>query len=244
MIYLLIGCFAIVAAFHRDQHPRGFTDAAQAVVDKPYGNFVVLGIAIGIACFAGWLVVEALAAYSGRRGGRRRWLLAIGRFGDAILYGGLMFLLLGLVFGWRVNGEHELHSWMSWLFASPGGRTLAGLIGAGLVCGGVGFALWAWTRDVAAPLDLDPVERKVARPVSRYGVGGRGLALALIGFYLIGAAIHGQPSEAHELGGMLQQLRYTAFGWVALLLFALAFAASAFFDFAAALRRRIDTPTG
>jgi hypothetical protein len=242
LIYLLIGGFASVAAFRSDQHPHGFTDAAQAVLNKPFGNFVVLGIAVGIACLAGWLAVESFADYSGGHG-RRRWLRAIGRLGDAIFYGALVFLLLTLLLGWHVGGEHELHSWVAWLFASPGGRWLAGLIGGGLTGGGIGLVVWAWSGDIAAPLDLNREEKEVAGPVSRYGVTGRGLALALIGLYLIGAAIHGKPQEAHELGGLLLHLRQTPYGWVALLLFALAFGASAFFDFAAALYRRIDPPS-
>jgi hypothetical protein len=211
------------------------------VLNKPFGNFLVLGVAVGIACFAGWLAVEALADYTGSRG-RRRWLLAIGRFGDAMLYGAFTFLLLALLLGWHAGGERELHSWVAWLFASPGGRWLAGLIGGGLTGGGIGLMIWAWTRDIAAPLDMNHREKKLARPVSRYGVTGRGLALALIGAYLIAAAIDANPREAHELGGLLQHLRHTSYGWFALLLFAFAFCASAFFDFAAALYRRIDPP--
>jgi len=67
-----------------------------------------------------------------------------------------------------------------------------------------------------------------------------GAALVLIGFYLVAAAIEANPSEAHELGGGLQHLRHTAYGSIALLLFALAFAASGFFDFLEALYRRTE----
>jgi hypothetical protein len=236
-VYLLIGAFALLAAFRPEQSPHGFTDSAQAVLDKPFGNIVVLGIAAGVGCLAGWLAVEALQHCNSGQG-FRRWLLAVGRLGDAILYAGFMFVLLGLLLGWRVGGEHQLHRWVAWLFSSPGGRWLAGAIGGGLTIGGVGLIAWAWMRDLTASLDMPPDERRLTRPISRYGVTGRGLALALMGLYLLGAAIHGNPTEAHDLGGLLQQLRHTAYGWFALLMFAAAFGASALFDFIAAFYRR------
>ena len=74
-------------------------------------------------------------------------------------------------------------------------------------------------------------QKRLIQPVSRYGVTGRGAALVLIGFYLVAAAIDGQSAEAHELGGGLQHLRHTAMAAIAVLLFALAFAVSGFFDF-------------
>jgi hypothetical protein len=239
LVYLLIGTFATLAAFRPEQAPHGFTDSAQALIEKPFGNFVVLAIAVGLACLAGWLTAEALWHYTSGRG-YRRWLLGVGRLGDAILYAGLMFALLGLLFGWRVGGEYELHRWVARLFSSPGGRSLAGIIGFGLALGGIGLIAWAWTHDIVAPLDMPPAEKRLTRPVSRCGVSGRGVALALIGFYLVSAAIHGTPTEAHELGGLLQHLRHTAYGWVLLLSFGAAFGASAVFDFLAAFYRRPD----
>ncbi|HEX3862219.1 MAG TPA: DUF1206 domain-containing protein [Stellaceae bacterium] len=241
LIYLLIGGFATGAAFRSNQSPQGFTGAAQAVLHKPFGSLVVVGIVIGLGCFVGWLAVEAVI-HGSRRREPRHWLLAIGRFGDALLYAGFMFLLLGLLLGRRAGGEHGLHSWVAWLFSSPGGRWLVGLVGIGLFCAGIGLVVWAWAGNVAAPLDLAPKEKRMTNPVSRYGVSGRGVALALIGFYLVSAAFDANPAEAHELGGLLQHLRHTAYGWIILLLFALSFGASAFFDFLAAFYRHIEAP--
>lgn len=241
-VYLLIGVFATGAAFRSNQRPHGFTDSAAALLDKPLGSLLVIGIAVGIACFAGWLAVDAYV-HCAAGNSSRRWLFAIGRLGDAILYAGFMLVLLGLVLGWRSGGENALHDWVAWFFANPAGRWLVGIIGGGLLCGGVCFVVWAWTSDIDAPLNLPPQEKRATRSVSRYGVSGRGTALALIGFYLISAAIDANPNEAHGLGGVLQHLRHTAYGWVLLLMFALAFGASAYFDFLEAVYRRIEPPS-
>ena len=86
-----------------------------------------------------------------------------------------------------------------------------------------GVIVWAWTRDVQRPLSLPAQEKRLTEPVSRYGATGRGAALLLVGIYLIVAAIDADSAKVHSPGGVLQQLRHNAYGWV--LLFAPAFGA-------------------
>jgi len=243
IVYLLIGGFTAAAALRADHPPRGLTDSMATVARWPFGGVLILAIGIGLGCFAGWLAIEGATRCVAARDYRKR-LLAIGQLGDAALYAGLVVILLGLALGWHVGGEPALHNWVAWLFGQPFGRALVGLAGVALMAGGGGLVGWAWTRDIAVPLAMSPQEKELTRPVSRYGVTGRGVALVLIGVYLVVAAVDAKPNEAHELGGVLRHLRHTSYGWIALLLFALAFGASAFFDFLAALYRRIEPPPG
>ena len=60
----------------------------------------------------------------------------------------------------------------------------------------------------------------------------------------VGAAVYGNPREAHEVGGVLAALRHVAYGRVLIGLFALAFIGSSVFDFVAALYRRFDPAEG
>jgi len=241
IVYLLIGGFTVAAALRSGEHAHGLTDAMQAVSHWPFGGVLVMAISLGLLCFAGWLAIEGarrcLAAHNFRTG-----MMAVGMLGDAALYLGLVVILLGVAIGWHKGGEHELHLWVAWLFGHPFGRWAVGVTGAALIVGGGGLLIWAWTRDVEQKLDMPADDKKATRPISRYGVSGRGVTLALIGFYLIAAAWHARPDEAHDVGAALQNLRHTAYGWVLMLLFALSFGASAFFDFLAALYRRVEVP--
>ena len=72
------------------------------------------------------------------------------------------------------------------------------------------------------------------------GLAGRGLAASLVGVYWVSAALHTDPSQAHELGGALQSVQQHSKGWLLLLPLALAFAASAVFDFVQASFHRPD----
>lgn len=241
VIYLLIGAFTAVAALRPAQPAHGLTGAMDAVARMPLGTFGIGAVGLGLACFALWLAIEGAARYTLGRGWRDR-LMAVGMLGDAALYTVLVLLIVGVAIGWRSGGERELHSWIAWLFGQPLGRWVVGVVGGILIASGLGLIGWASTRDVEKNLDLPHDQKRLTRPISRLGVAGRGATLALIGFYVIAAAVDARPNEAHELGGLLQHLRHTAYGWVLLLLFALAFGASAFFDLLAAFFRRFTAP--
>jgi hypothetical protein len=170
----------------------------------------------------------------------KRLLVGTAMIADAVLYLGFMVVILGAVLGSHRGGDPQVHSWTAWLLALPAGHWMLGLLGAGFVAAGTAVVFWAWSGDIEKPLALPPDKKRLTEPISRYGLTGRGAALTMIGIYLVRAAIDRNPVEAHELGGALEHLRHRWLGSTALLLFATAFAASAFFDFLAAAYRRTE----
>ena len=94
------------------------------------------------------------------------------------------------------------------------------------------------TTDIDDDVDLPENQKGAIEPVGRYGLAGRGVAVCLVGIYWISAAIQGEPSKAHELGGALQAVQQNPKGWLLLLTLGLALAASAFFDFVEAFYHR------
>jgi hypothetical protein len=64
------------------------------------------------------------------------------------------------------------------------------------------------------------------------------VAVSLVGIYWMAAAIQGEPSKVHELGGALQAVQQNPKGWLLLLTLGIALVASAVFDFVGALYRR------
>src|SRR5947207_2451678 len=113
-------------------------------------------------------------------------------------------------------------------------------IGAAVLVGGAGLLIWGIVGDVDREVVLPQREKRLIRPVARYGIAGRGAAVALVGCFLIAAAFYGNPREAHEVGGVLAALRQVTYGRVLIGLFGLAFIGSSLFDFVAAFYRRFD----
>lgn len=240
LIYLLVGVSAALAAVWPEHRPAGMTNALQVFRHgRILGGAFVLAVAVGLACLAAWYAAAGMAA--GKRGRAFDYLQAAERFGDAVVYVAFMIDLLGWVFGfWGSGGDNQVRDWVGWFLGQTYGRLLVGAAGITILASGIGLTVWALRGDVAARLALPPGQARLLRGLTRFGYAGRGAAVALVGAFVIGAAIHGNPGEAHELGGALTALRSAAYGQAAIGLFALAFIGSGIGDITAALFRRFD----
>lgn len=98
------------------------------------------------------------------------------------------------------------------------------------------------TTDIDDDVDLPEDQKRAIEPIGRYGLAGRGLSVSLVGIYWVSAAINGQPSKAHELGGALQAVQQLPKGWLLLLILGLALAASSLFDFVEAFLSSPSSP--
>ena len=89
--------------------------------------------------------------------------------------------------------------------------------------------------DIDDGVQLPESQKRAIEPIERYELAGRGVAVSLVGIYWMAAAIQGEPSKAHELGGALQAVQQNSKGWLLLLPLGVALAASSVFDFIEAL---------
>ena len=239
LVYLLVGAFAGAAALNMGKQPHGIIDVVQAV-GGPYLRLVLAAvIGGGLACLAGYFAVAGLW-HCLRGHGRRRWLFAGGMLGDAIVYAAVMISIIGILVGWQPDGEQETQIWAAWVMTRPLGRVLVAIAGLVIVACGVGVIGWIMTTDIDDDIDLPESTKWAIQPLGRGGLAGRGVAISLVGVYWMSAALHGDPSKAHELGGALQSVQEHSKGWLLLLTLAVAFVASALFDFVEALYHRPD----
>ena len=234
LVYLLVGGFATAAALGFGAQPHGIMDAVRAVADTGLQIVLAAIIGVGLACLAAYFAITGLRR-CWRARGTRAWLFAAGMIGDAIVYAAVMISVLGIVVGWQLSGEQQTQTWAAWVLAHPFGRGLIGFVGFIILACGVGVTVWVTTTDIDRDVDLPEDQKRAIQPVGRIGLAGRGLAVLLVGIYWLSAAMHGEPSQAHELGGALQTVQQNRYGWMLLLPLGVAFIASASFDFIEAL---------
>ena len=237
-IYLMVGLSAGLTTVDPRHRPGGFTQSLALLQQHWAGGIVLVLLALGMACFAGWLAVSAI--YRRDHPGRAHAVLVVGLLGDAAVYIAFMGSVLGMVFGARGGGDDELQVWIGWFNGTGLGALLVGAAGVAVIACGLWLIGWGAVGDVEGPLELPPIEKELMLPIGRYGTAGRGAAITLVGFYLLVSAIHGNPRDAHELGGVLREMRGLAYGAAITGAFALAFIGSALLDFAVAGFRRFD----
>jgi hypothetical protein len=237
-IYLMVGISAALATFRPDYRPRGVIESLKPLQHHWLGAVLIMLLAAGLACLAAWLAVTAITRRD--HPGPAHVILVVGTLGDAAIYIGFVAAVIEAAIGASRGGDPEMQSWVAWLTSFGGGRLLVGAIGVAVFASGAGLLIWAATGDVEGPLSLPRAERLVFQPIGRFGTGGRGVAIAAVGVSLCIAAWHGNPHEAHELGGLLKTLRQQSYGAAVTGLFALAFIGSCVTDLVVAFFRRFD----
>lgn len=104
---------------------------------------------------------------------------------------------------------------------APFGRVLVGVVGLGVVGIGVGMAVKGVRHDHADDLETQGMPTGLRRPAGKIGVVGllrRGAVLALIGAFLVRAAVLFDPAEAKGLDAVLQTVAAQPYGKVLLAL--------------------------
>lgn len=227
-IYAMVGLSAALTTIDPSHKPGGFTASLKLLQHGWAGGAVLVLLAAGMACFAGWLTAAAI--YRRDHPGHAHIVLVAGTLGDAVVYIAFMASVLGMVFGAHAGGDNELQSWIGWIIASRFGAVLVAVVGLVVGVCGIWLIGWGAIGDIEGPLELPPIEKQLMLPIGRYGTGGRGAAIALVAAYLIVSGIHGDPRQAHELGGALKEMRALPFGAAITGAFALAFLGSAVLD--------------
>jgi hypothetical protein len=244
LVYCLVGGLALLAAFGSGGQTGGSRSALATLLDQPFGKVILGIIALGLAGFAAWRIVEGVTDADHRGGSGKALAIRAAHVLSGLTYGGLALTTAGMALG-RNSGQGEgqaAQDWTAWLLGQLFGQWLVGLIGLVVVGTGIAFALRAWRGRVTDYMALDADTRRWAVPLGRLGFAARGLVFVLIGGFLVLAALHSNSSEVRGLGGALQSLRSQPYGWALLGLTAAGLFAFGVFGFVQARYRRIDAP--
>ena len=126
--------------------------------------------------------------------------------------------------------------------SQPGGRTLVFVIGAGLMIGGIAMAVRGIRQKFEKLVEgwkMPDGLQRVMKVVATFGLVSRGFVFALIGGFLVNAAIHFDPGSAKGLDDSLKTLAAQPFGQVLLFAAALGLLAFAMWSFIEARYRKL-----
>ncbi|MCJ2140999.1 DUF1206 domain-containing protein [Methylobacterium sp. E-066] len=243
VVYCVVGALALLAAIGQGGRAGDSKDALRAVLGGPFGAVLVGLIALGLAGFALWRLVEGVTD-ADRRGNSAKGLAVRGaHLISAAIYFGLAVSAASLSLGLGMSGGDGVHDGTAWLLAKPFGRWLVALVGLGVIGGGFGFLGKAWRGDVTERLSLDAQARdRWAGPIGRFGYAARGIAFLIIGGFLVAAAWHQRSSDAKGLTEAFALLRAQPYGWILLALVGAGHAAFGAFGLIQARYRHIDAP--
>ena len=219
VVYGLIGILAIKVAFGAGGETTDQQGALKSIAGQPFGKVLLVLVAIGLAGYALWRLVRAAIGH-GPETGEDDAKDRISGVVSGIAYGALCFTAVKILIGSSSSSsssktEKATGGVLDW----PLGRYL--VIVAGLVVLGVAVdqALKGIKQKFREDSKTEQMSPGVDQAFTAVGVVGhlaRAVVFALIGWFVVKAAIDYDPDKAVGLDQALAKLSSSAFGPVVL----------------------------
>jgi Domain of Unknown Function (DUF1206) len=199
------------------------------LVDNPAGKLVLVVCLVGLAAYALWGVVRAVFDPWHRGTDPAGLLNRLGYLWSGASYAVLVLFGLQLLVGSTSNvSDDPVQHWVTSLLQHPAGNWLTVAAGAIALAGGLAQLVEAYRAGFRKDLKrqrMTEAERDAADLVGRLGYLGRGATFLVLGWFLVQAGLHRDPTEAHGYGGAFLFLLSQPFGRLLLGLVALCFVA-------------------
>lgn len=251
VLYATIGALAVLAAANAsgvETEAEGRTTTSRGALAEigaaPFGRVLLVLLALGLAGYAAWRLVQAVwnpegEAKPGPKGLARR----AGWLGVALVHASLVVFALRAAIEGASGPEDQTRPLTARVLAfAPLGPLLVLAGGVGLFAFGA-YEVWrAWKVELDRELDLRRVPSGRAHALvalSRFGIAARGVVFSMMGVFLVVAAATTDAAEARGFGEALGTFSGWTFGTVLLGAVALGLVAYGAYDATLARYRRI-----
>jgi hypothetical protein len=243
VVYVLIGALAALGAY-KGGEPTDSRGALTHIVRQPYGRVMLGVIAAGLAAYALWRLVQALRDTEDKGSDLKGLSIRFGYACIGVVYAGLSYSAVRLILGHDAGkgSDQTSKEWTATFFALPLGRWLVGLAGLGVI----GFGLYQCYKAFTAKFcekwkrhEMSERARSLAMRAGQVGLTARGVVFAIIGIFLIQAALRARAEEARGLSGALYALEQQPYGPYVLGAVALGLVAYGLYMFVEARYRRM-----
>lgn len=221
LIHLLLGwlCVQVALGGGGETSTKG---ALADLVAKPFGNVLMIIIAVGLFALVVLQLLEALFGYQQMKR-TKKMRKKVSSAARAIVYAGLGVSAIVLAMGGRSGDSNEsAKGATATLMSAPFGQVLVGLVGGVIIAVGVSQIVKGVRRKFAKE-DLAAGVSEWAKKLGTVGWIVKGLSIALVGVLFVWAAITFDPQKAAGVDGALKTLQDQPFGQILLILMGLGF---------------------
>ena len=252
IVYVLAGALASTIAVRSlglrpKSGPSGEASPTGAIKELstfPGGRVLLVALAVGLVFYAAWRLYTALApGHTDAESMAKR----IGYLVSAALYLSFGFTAIGLAKtpSQRVDGDVKARDISSGFLASTGGRWLLGVFGVVAVGAGVYRLVKGAQGDVLEEMRSSGMSKTRLRCVRSLGIVGeigRGVAIALIGYFLLREAMTDRASEGAGLDDALRRVAVHGWGQALVFIVAVGFVLYGVFCLLTFARRELRAP--
>lgn len=218
LVYLLIGSLAAGAAAGIGGRTTDTHGAIRTVGAQRFGTVFLFVLGLGLASYAVWRFLQALLDLEHKGSDLKGLAVRASYAAGGVVHAGLALSAASLAVGLRQGRSDPVRTWAGHLMSAPYGRWVVGAIGLAVIgAGGYQFykAYVAKFEKHLRTSQMSETARCWARRIGRAGLTARGVTFAVIGWFLVRAAMNVNPAEARGLGGALRTLAQQDYGrWV------------------------------
>jgi Domain of Unknown Function (DUF1206) len=239
--YAIVAVLALLLAGGLGGKTADRTGALRSLADEPLGGALLVLVAVGFAAYAAWRFAAAFFDRDDDGDDAKGLGKRAGDFAKGVFYGVLTISVVRILFGADEGGEKDADQKTAGVLGWPAGRWIVFAVALGVAVA----AVWNVYRGVSRKFEDDlevGTSHNVRCWIGRIGLVGlvaRGVAFAIIAWFLAKAAWEFDPKEAVSLGGALAKLVSAPAGHAVLAVVAAGLLAFALFCLAQARYRDV-----
>jgi hypothetical protein len=215
VMYGLIGIIAVQIALGTTHQQADRSGAVRLVAATPFGSVLLWLLVAGFAGLTLWRLSEAIWGASGPEG--RKTSKRLINLVKAVIYGfvtyGILKYAVGL--GAPASSDKQSQDLTATAFKYPGGQILVAIIGVVILAIGANLAYQAYQAKFMREMRMgtaSPATRKFVMRLGEAGGVARGSVFAVVGIFLIVAAVEAKPGQAKGIDSALKALAGTPLG--------------------------------
>jgi len=242
--YALIGALALAIAVGAgtDGTAPNQQGALELIAQAPLGRVALGAIAVGLLASAMWKLTQGMLGRGPEGGGGTSLFDRVANIGGGLVYVVFFAVTVRALTGDGGNDSGAPRHATAGVLGWPGGPVLVGAAGALLLAISAYQIYDALSGHFAKQQKsdgMDATERHTFMVIGRIGLTARACVFALVGYFLVRAAIDYKPRTAVGLDGALARLHHQPLGTVLLGLAAAGLVTFALFSLLEARYRRL-----
>lgn len=222
IVYAMIGILAIRLSQGIGTARPNQQGAMQKIAHQPFGHALLLLLAIGLGGYALWRLAQAFVGHTPEYG-RHSAMDRVGALGSGVAYAAFCFLAISVLRGTAGNSSAQTKTTTAGVLHWSGGREI--VAAAGILFLGIAAyqAYLGLSKKFLKYSKTGEMSRTVLKAFTNIGVVGlvaRAIAFALIGIFVLKAAVDYTPRDAVGIDGALVRLTHHTYGTTALIVVA------------------------
>jgi Domain of Unknown Function (DUF1206) len=239
VVYAVVGILALKLALGDGGKATSQQGALKTVAEQPFGKFLLVALAVGLGGYAIWRLTRAAVGHG--REDQDSGFDRVAALASGVAYGALCVTAIAILVGAGSSSSSPKKATggvLDW----PAGPLIVAIAGGVLIGIGLYQIYKGLARKFLETSKTHEMSEAVEKPFTALGVAGhvaRGAVFALIGWFLIRAAIDYDPNKAVGLDGALRKLEHASYGPLLLGIVAGGFIMFALYSIADARYRKV-----